>query len=193
MPATGVLTKVREKVAVEAKLLGLLKEWDAQEKKVQGYWKKVVEYCAENEVKNKELEQGLIQARGMEEVTARNEASKILKAAHIEEAIEALAEGETVSYVKNEILPKYEAVKGKKHEYKPRDEGPAEVDGDQRFAKSLQRIAMIAIKEREMVKIDLWIDAAKTAWRDAYQKFQKELNAQKGDGEQEANKNEEEE
>src|SRR6516162_3863745 len=68
----------------------LLTEWDTAFNRAEEYWRRVVEYCAGNDITNKQLEQGLIEIRGMAEVTARNEAAKILKAAHIEEAVDAL-------------------------------------------------------------------------------------------------------
>jgi hypothetical protein len=170
----------------------LLTEWDTAFNRAAGYWRRIVEYCGENDITNQQLEQGLIEIRGMVESTAKNEAAKILKAAHIEEAVKALEDDKTVDYVKKEILPKYEAVKGQKHVYREKvgESGP---NREEHLNKQLQRVALLFIQDLQMLESSDFVTAAKKAYRVAFAKVEKQARKSEELGNGEENEQEEDE
>jgi hypothetical protein len=200
---TAVLTKTQKHSKTEkgteplplanAGLNKLLTEWNTAFNKAEDYWRKVVQYCGENEITNKQLEQGLIDIRGMAEVTAKNEAAKILKAAHIEEAVAALEDGATVDSVKKDILPKYEAIKGQKHAYQKKLE-ESEPNREAQLNKQLERVALLFIEDLQMVEPSDFVATARTAFKAALAKVEKKARKDaEASGNGEENEQEEEE
>jgi hypothetical protein len=178
----GVLTRTKKHSKTEkgteplptanSGLNRLLTEWNKTLHQAEDYWRRIVEFCGENDITNQQLTQALIDIRGMAEVTATNEAAKILKAAHIEEAVQALEDGATVDSVKKDILPKYEAVKGQKHVYREKI-GESRPDRETQLNKQLQKIASLFISELEMLELNDFMTAARKAWKIAFATIEK--------------------
>jgi hypothetical protein len=200
--ATGVVTRTQKHPkpekgtepleASDTGLNKLLTDWNTAFNRAAEYWRRIVEYCAGNQITNKQLEQGLIEIRGMAEVTAKNEAAKILKTAHIEEAVDALNDGKTVDYVKKEILPKYEAVKGQKHVYRQK-EGESTADTETKAHKQLQKVATYFIIELEMLEASDFLAAARQDYKTAFAAFEKKARKAEELGNGEENEQEEDE
>jgi hypothetical protein len=178
--------KEETQVVKDVGLDKLLSDWDQSAAKAHGYFIRIVEYCHENDISNKQLQEGLMRVRGMNEGTARNQAAKILKAAHIDEVTERLDSNDppTETEIKH-IIGGYKRVgplEYVKLDGKDRPE-PEEVLGKLLFKLISRFIDELGIEQGEFVQ------QVKRVYKDAYTKLkakaEKDEESEEEEGEQE--------
>jgi hypothetical protein len=173
-PETKV--KPEEAPVVDKGLNRLVLEWEKSFKQTESYWPRIVEYVADNDVSRKTLEKALIDLRGMQPMTAKNEVSKIFKGAkeeHRESLDQVLAGEKTVREFREEITTKQEGTD----------------DAETKFNKKLEGVARYAITEIEMLELSDFIAASRKAYKSAFAKVEKAARKAEGetsgDGEEE--------
>jgi hypothetical protein len=173
---------------VDKGLNTLMAQWKEAEGKAQGYFKQVVEYCAENDVSLATLETALINIRGIAPQTAKVEASKILKTARIDEVRVPFLDGKITTAQAKKEIGRYRKEKG---EYILKDaESPdLEVEGD----KKLQKVAAFFISELQMLESSDFVAAAKSNYKIVFTRIEAKARKAEELGDGEENEQEEDE
>jgi hypothetical protein len=158
-----VETKADADVIVDKGLARLLNEWETQDNKAESYFVKVCQYVAENDITRPMLKKGLIELRGMKDLTANNEVSKIFKAIDHPDLIEKAAEGEmTVRELREAISTGRE----------PKDSAD---DASDKLHKRLRLAARFAITNDDLQYDDkAFLRDAGKAYREVYKKIEAE-------------------
>jgi hypothetical protein len=170
-------TKEEPKVIVDKGLAKLVQEWDSQDKKAGGYWIRICEYVAENDITRAQLKKALMDLRGMAEVTANNEVSKIFKMRDNPDVLEQLKDGEITQREAREAVTK-------------KQEGTD--DAETKLKKQLNRAASFAINEVEAESGE-FVTLARGAYKDQYAKIEARKAREEEGEEVEGDEEEEEE
>jgi hypothetical protein len=161
-------TKAETKIIVDKGLATLVKDWDKADKVQGSYWVKIAEYVSDNDISRAMLKKALMDLRGMAELTANNEVSKIFKLKDAPEVLEQLVNGDiTIKQAKEAVTKKQEGTD----------------DAETKVKKGLHRLASVAIQEVEAEQGE-FVQMAKTAYRETLAKLQAKAAKEEGEGEE---------
>jgi hypothetical protein len=178
-PETKADASTEEVVVVDKGLLKLVNDWEKADKQAGSYFARICEYVHDNEgIKKSEMKKALIDVRGMKEMTANNEVSKIWKIKDNEEVLEQLLAGDiTVQRAKELVTTKQEGTD----------------DDETKLEKSLKRAATFGI-EKLSIEAAEFIGKARASYKEALAKAhaKAERQAENGEGGEEGEEEEEE-
>ena len=164
-----VESKAEPDVIVDKGLGNLLKEWHQADRKAESYFLRIIEYVQENDISRQMLKKGLIEMRGMAELTANNEVSKVFKCIEQPDLVQQAVDKKiTVRELRDRVTKRQEGTD----------------DPEQKLKKRLRLVATFAISEDDLNYDEgQFLRESKRAYKDAYAKIEAKAERQSEDGE----------